>query len=309
MNAPAPTVDPLEFARGAFCAATFVAINKAREVHISSLVDSFNRAGVATTDTLKTLWFLRETQSLDGGYWIPAPARSVHLANGLCILSAVQPTDELRRHFPGVQRAGSARIAPSDMVARLPGQSLKSWRGADGLPALDWTKSTIEDVCDKLSPSLGEDEFELWGARARPGKSNGWEPAWLRFGEGRGYEWRGIGLFRTRTGKATHRHFLGRRRDKAAFLEGPSVHDVARMKFGLAALDGLPLHLSVTAERDAVTIRLPMSAPTALRRLLVALCDEELGSFGRSWTCHLPQCLPVLTDALNELSGEVIERE
>ena len=81
------------------------------------------------------------------------------------------------------------------------------------------------------------------------------------------------------------------------------------MQFGLAALHGRPLHPTVTAGLESATIQLPLSAPTSVRRLLVALCDEAPGSYGRSWTCRLPQCVPALTDVIKELSGEVVERE
>ena len=303
------SIDPLEFARGALCVASYMAIDQAREVHISSLLDHFRRAGVPSTDTLKTLWFLREAQSLDGGYWIPTPARAIPLANRLCIVAAIQPTDELRRHFPSLQRAGSGRIADADLVASLPSQSLRSWRGSDGITAAVWAKSAIEDALDKLSPSVSEDELELFGAKPRTGKETRWQPVWLRSADGHAFAWRGVGLFRARTGKASYRYFLGKSKNKAAFLEGPPVHEVARMQFGLALLNGRPFHPIIIPARDSATIRLPLSAPTALRRLLVALCDEVSDSYGRSWTCHLPQCVPVLTNALLELSGEVVERE
>jgi hypothetical protein len=306
---PIVSIDPLEFARGAMCAASYVDICKSREVHISSLLDHFKRAGIASTEALKTLGFLRETQSLMGGFWIPTPSRSVPLIGKVSIVVAIQPTDELRRHFPGVQRAGSSRIADARTVSNLPTQSLKSWRGADGLTAATWAKSAIEDALGKLSPSMDEGELELFGARLRTGQKNAGDPAWLRYGDSNAYTWRGVGLLRVRTGKATFRHFLGRAQDKTTFLEGPPVYSVARMQFGLAALCSRPLHPIIVTAGHATTIHLPLSAPREVRRLLVALCEEVPNSFGRTWTCRLPQCVTALTDTLNELSVEVIERE
>jgi len=43
----APALDPLEFARGALSAATFVATDGARETHVAKLHILFERAGVA----------------------------------------------------------------------------------------------------------------------------------------------------------------------------------------------------------------------------------------------------------------------
>src|SRR5262249_39305865 len=96
--------------------------------------------------------------------------------------------------------------------------------------------------------------------------------------------------------------------DKAPFLEGPPVYEVARMQFGLTVLHGRPLHPSIERANDVATIRLPLSAPAPMRRLLIALCSEPRDSFGRTWTCRLRECVPALTDALKELSGEVVER-
>lgn len=309
-DAGIPEIDALELARGALCVTSYEDANQAREVHISALLAYFNRAGLVSTDALKTLWFLREAQSLDGGYWIPAPTRTVALGGDLCMLVAIQPTEELRRHFPDVRRAGSARITGAGEVIGLQRQALERWRGADGQAASVWAKSAIEQAMSTLSPSLGEEELEVFEATPRARQLGGWEPQWGRGGGGEGRcAWRGVGLFRARTGPATHRYFLGARQKGGNFLEGPAVYDVARMQFGLGVLQGRPFHPIVETARGVATVRLSIAAPTALRRLLVALCEEVPRSFGRVWTCRRPECVPTLTSVLLELSGEIEERE
>lgn len=297
-------VDPLEVARGALCVASYESIDVSREVHITRLLGHFDRAGIAGTDALKTLWFMREAESLDEGYWIPAPTRSVHLGGELCLVVGIQTTEELHRHFPGVRRAGSARVSDSSDVSSLPTQSLASWRGFDGLDSARWARAVIESSSDKFSPSLGADELEVFGIRHRNGVADGREPVWVRAGEGSVCTWRGVSLFRARTGQKRHRHFVGRHMGKSAFMEGPPVHEVSRMQFGLAALQGQPLRTVRATTNGMDSIRLPLSAPTALRRMLVALCDEDHRSFGRTWFCRTAACLPPLLEALKELSGE-----
>lgn len=309
-NVGIPEIDALELARGALCVTSYEDANHAREVHISALLGYFNRAGLASTDALKTLWFLREAQSLDGGYWIPAPTRTVSLGGDLRMLVAIQPTEELRRHFPAVSRAGSARITSAGEVIGLQEQALERWRGADGKSASVWANSAVEQAMSTLSPSLSGDDLEVFEATPRARHLGGWEPKWGRAGGGGdACTWRGVGLFRARTGPATHRYFLGARRDGGNFLEGPAVYDVARMQFGLGGLQGRPFHPIVETARGVATVRLSIAAPTALRRLLVALCEEVPRSFGRVWTCRRPECMPMLTNVLLELSGEVEERE
>lgn len=288
---------------------SYEAIDVSREVHVTRLLRHFDRAGISSTDALKTLRLMREAESLDGGYWIPAPTRTVHLGGGLCLVIGIQTTNELRRHFPRVQRAGSARITDTSEVSILPAQSLASWRGFDGLDSAGWARKVIESSSNQFVPSLGVDELEIFGIRLRDSKVNNREPVWIRPGDGSICTWRGVSLFRARTGQAKHRYFIGRHTGKSMFLEGPPIHEVSRMQFGLAALQGCPLRPVHVSENGVESIRLPLSAPTALRRLLVALCDENPRSVGRTWFCRTETYLPTLLEALKDLSGEVFHRE
>lgn len=304
-----PVLDSLEFARGALCVASYEAIDVSREVHITRLLRHFDRAGISSTDALKTLRFMREAESLDGGYWTPTPTRSVRLGDRLCLVIGIQTTDELRRHFPSVRRVGSARVTDANEVASLPTQSLSSWRGFDGLDSAGWAQKVIESSSENFAPSLGTDELEVFGIRPRSGVADGREPVWVRPTDRSVCTWRGASLFRARTGQAKHRYFIGRHKGNSTFLEGPSIHEISRMQFGLAALQGRPLRPVHTSANGIESIRLPLPAPTALRRLLVALGDEDNRSFGRVWFCRTEGCLPTLLGALKELSGEVLTHE
>lgn len=306
MEGETPKIDSLEFARGVLSVASFVSSDKSREVHITKLMRHFERAGISSTEALKALWFLREAENLGEGYWIPAPTRTVPLADGLCMIVGVQQTDELRRHFPGVQRAGQGRVVGTTGLSTLPVQSLNSWRDGDGLTATEWASSTIDGALSNFAPSVDQDGLEIFGVRPRSGTANHWEGFWTSLDFGDACMWKGVSLFRTRSGQSKHRYFLGQRKGKAHFLEGSAIHDVARMQYGLAALQGHPLRPTMTVKNSSTTISLSLAAPTSIRRLLVALCEEDRRSFGRTWRCNVNACEPILYNALKELSGEVL---
>lgn len=294
-------LDPLEVARSALCVSSYQAQDESQEVHIGRLLGHFDRVGLAASDALRTLWFLREAESLEGGYWIPAPTRVVRLTDDACLIVGIHPTDELRRHFPSVRRAGAGRVVAPRDVAAVPMQSLASWQGADGLSAATWTQQTIGAAAGQLVPSASDGEIEVFAVRPRSARGAA-EAVWTKAGDG-GCEFRGTQFLRVRTAPTRHRYFLGRYRHKEALLEGPAVSDIARLQFGLAALAGQALRPTLTASNGTTMVILPISAPTALRRLLVALCVEEQRSFGRRWVCKVEECQPVLLAALDDLWG------
>ena len=302
-------IDSLEFARGVLSFTSFASVDVSREVHITKLSRYFEKAGIASIKTLETLRLLREAERLDGGYWIPVPTRAIPLADGLSLIVSIHPTDELRRHFPSVQRAGQGRIVETTEVSNLPTQSLNYWRQADGHNATDWAKSTINGARDNFAPSVGEDELEVFGTRPRLGAANYWECFWARSGDGNACMWQGVSLFRAQTGQKKYRHFLGQRKGNSVFLEGPPVHEVPRMQYGLAALQGRPLCPELTLGNGVASISLPLAPPVAIRRLLMALCEEDRCSFGRTWYCRISACVPMLYNALKELSDEVLHHE
>jgi len=304
-----PALDPLEFARGTLCAMSFVATEMSRETHVTRLGDQFERAGLAESmdDSLNTLRLLREAEPLDNGYWIPAPTRVVELADEYCLLIGPQPTAELQRHFASARRVGAGRVVGREDVPDLPLQALADWRGSDGHDASAWARSTIRLSMEQFAPSVIGDGLEAFGTLAGNGRRP--EPAWVQPGDSAACTWRGVGLFRARTGAARYRYFLGRYRREATFLEGPKVRESLRMQFGLAALQNRSLTVNITQTEGAAAIALPLRAPATLRCLLVALCDAEPRSFGRVWVCSDSRYLPVLLTALLELKCETAHHE
>jgi len=305
----APALDPLEFARGALCAATFLAADAARETHVAKLHSLFERAGLALSMevALGTMQFLREAEPLGGGYWTAAPVRAIELGPDCYLLVGPQPTSELQRHFPGLRRAGAGRVMNRAGTATLPTQSQATWRGSDGSDARAWTQSAIISAMKQLAPSVVADNLQVFAVR-QAGRSRR-EPVWVSAGSSPPCEWRGVGLFRVRTGATRYRHFLGKYEAGKEFLEGPAVLDAARVQCGLAALQSQPLTTTITTISGTTSIALPVAPPRSVRRLLVALCEADPRSFGRAWTCCVPAYVPVLLEALQELSCETRSHE
>lgn len=304
-----PALDPLEFARGVLCAATFVAADEARETHVAKLHSLFERAGLAASmeSALATMQFLREAEALGGGYWAVAPVRAVELGPDWHLLVGPQPTSELQRHFAHVRRAGAGRVTNHADTVALPKQSRDAWRGGDGYSARGWTQATITTAIKQLAPSVAPDNLQVFVVRQAGGGRHG--PAWVEAGSATPCAWHGVSLFRTRTGATRYRYFLGRHETGQEFLEGPQVFDTGRLQCGLAALQGQQLIVTVTALSGTTSISLPVAPPRSIRRLLVALCEVDPGSFGRVWTCGVLAHVPVLLEALQELSCETKHHE
>lgn len=305
----APALDPLEFARGALCAATFVAVDVARETHVAKLHSLFERAGLAPSMdvALGTMQFLREAEPLGSGYWTAAPVRVVELGLDCHLLVGPQPTSELQRHFAGLRRAGAGRVMNRTGNSALPMQSQSAWRGSDGNDARTWTQATISSAVKQFAPSVVAGNLQIFAVRQAGGKRR--EPIWASPGSSSPCEWRGVGLFRERTGATRYRYFLGKHEAGREFLEGPAVLDAARVQCGLAALQNQPLTTTITTNFGTTSISLPVAPPRSVRRLLVALCEADPRSFGRVWTCCVSAYVPVLLEALQELSCETKNHE
>lgn len=299
-------------ARGALAALSYVSPTVSRDVHVTRLRDKFDKAGIAEVmqEVLATMQFLREAEDLGGGYWTPAPTRAVALADQICLLVGVPPTLELSRHFDGVRRAGAGRVVAASRAVRLPCQSLESWSGADGRGAKAWAELSTHAAVDRLAPSVAVDGLETFGTRAFKGQGiRRSEPDWLPAGDHDACTWGGVGLYRARTGGARHRYFFGKYEKTSRFFEGPLANDSRRVQYGLAALLGCPLTIDISSRNGAARIALPIGAPITVRRLLTALCEADPKSFGRRWTCCVPELLPVLRAALEHLECEIVDHE
>jgi hypothetical protein len=119
----------LEFARG-----TIYSLSKKNDghfeaVHVSRIQRSFARLEAAHSlfkVGLRLLELLREAEPLFGGYWLPAPLRSIEIDGEHVFIGAVPNAYGI---LGTIRTEGLARILTRDIAQRFPIQSLDSWMG------------------------------------------------------------------------------------------------------------------------------------------------------------------------------------
>lgn len=309
-----PGFDPLEVARGALASLSFISESSAREVHSGRIQEVFARSGIAQhtlIPTLDALGNLREIERLEYGYWLPTPPRKVSLDANTSLLVSVAPTIELQRHFATVRRAGLGRVVDTQQASALPTQPLHAWLDSVDIDTPTWAKSEIEFALSGLKPSIASADMEAFSIKVtrlpKQGVRN--EPAWLSSTDRRASVWRNVKLFRSRIGGRHHRYFLGRVSNRGGLLEGLAIQDNLRLQYGFAALQGEPLTSSIRTKGDETHIKLPLSAPRSLYRLLSALCEPDPKSFGYLWVCRQAECWPTIEAALKDLGCEIANND
>lgn len=309
-----PEFDPLEVARGALASLSFISECSAREVHSGRIQEVFARSGIGQhvlIPTLEALGNLREVERLEYGYWLPTPPRKVSLDANTSLLVSVAPTIELQRHFPTVRRAGLGRVVATQQAAALPSQPLRAWLDFADIDTPTWARAEIESALSGLKPSIASADMEAFGIKAtrlpKQGVRN--EPAWLSSTDRRASVWRNVKLFRSRVSGRHYRYFLGRISNSGGLLEGLAVQDNLRLQYGFAALQGEPLTSSIRTKGDETYVRLPLSAPRSLYRLLSALCEPDPKSFSYRWVCRQTECWPTIEAALKDLGCEIANND
>lgn len=302
-------VDDLEFVRGAIAAFSCKPDLSAREVHVGRLSRLQGHAGLPSDldSALETLDQLREIQRLDGGYLLPTPIRRIEFTESHSMLIAVHPTKELHRHFSTVKRIGAARVVATSTTATLPEQPLAAWLGVDGRTAGTWTQIQMLDAKGKLSPSVYEDSLQGFGLTRAPGNHNCGVPTWVSLTSTSLASWRGVSLFRSPIAAKRYRYFLGRADSKKAILEGPTIQQHLRLRFGLATLLGMRMPIDLARREARTVLKFPLLPPPPERRLLLALCTPEGRGSGYEWSCPTDDILPIVKDGLLNLECEFIE--
>jgi len=307
---PLRAIDPLELARGALSCLSYETDSLPSEVHIGALSHMFEPAqsDISLETCLSTISTLREAENLGFGYWIPAPTRIVPLWGGLRLFISAAPTTELQRFFPVQRGSGAARFLYTECKDEPLAQQLLSWLGTDGLSAKDWAKNSLESASDSLSPSIGGDTLSAFAVQTSRTRKI-FTPAWAPINDPSVCRWRGISLVRRSVGPHSFHYFLGRVQRDKPMMEGLAIRDYRRMQYGLADLVGRKLTVYENERGDAFTIRLPLQAPKAYYRLLIALAVPDPVSFGRNWSFRERQCCPITRFIADKLGCEVVTNE
>jgi len=304
---PGEPIDAIEYGRGQLAALTYVSGTSAREVHVLRLRSSFNRARIAhkLRYSLSVLELMREVQELEGGYWFPTPLRVVPI-NEQALLIAPVPTRELQRHFRGVTRAGYARSLRDPDAPALPTQELDEWLRLDVRDSVAWSDAQIANARAGMGPTISSGNvqfFSLVNARLPFGTTT--SPAWIddpRFGLS---SQKGVVLCRERAGGEYVRHFLARVEGARVVAEGPTPRDVARMQFGLAALAGKPITVTIVSREGESVFHFPTSLPRPERQLMLALGVRDLSLPGKAYRVRGAPFISVVRETLAGLGCEV----
>lgn len=309
-----PIFDPIEFVRGFVSSLSLTAAGVVHEIHIGKIQENFSRSDLSSQAlklALNAISSLREIEHIGKGYWLPTPTRVVYLGNETALLLSIASTDELKRHFSSVRRAGLGRLVAMAQVSHLPTQSLKSWCGTYEVDTATWARTLIKSVKNDFRPSIVQTGLEAFSVKSvsRPPYITHHEPVWLPIRDSRILVWNSVSLFRSRIGFNHYRYFLGIVTGSIALLEGPSVKDNLSLQFGLASLIGKPLTVSVRSKVNSIYLKLPLTVPSSVKRLLSALCEINPHEFGYVWQCHKAECWPTIKSAIQHLGCEIIDYE
>lgn len=309
-----PESDQIEVARSTLACLCQMTGNTIHEIHINRIQDIWSRSDFPPQfmkDALEDVKTLREVEHLGKGYWLPTPTRLVSLNSDTSLLVSTAPTTELQRHFSSVRRAGLGRLVATTQVSHLPMQSMKSWRGASDLDTAASVRTLITLARNDFHPSILTPDIEAFSVKPTKSviSSSRRIPAWVSIKDRQMLAWTGVSLFRSRLSAKRHRYFLGKLTSKREFLEGPAILDNLSMQYGLASLLGKPLTVFIRKQANSFQINLPLMTPITVRRLLKALCEAPLNSFGYSWICHQFECEPTITLALQNLGSEIVTYE
>lgn len=300
-------IDAIEYGRGQLAALSYLSAKAGREVHVLRLRNTFERARIAhkLRYALNVISLMREAQELGGGYWFPTPLRVVPI-DGQAILVGPATTKELKRHFPGVTRAGYARVSSPLNTRELPIQELDNWLGLSMRDTVAWAEAEIAKAWSGMGPTISSGNVEFfsvgtaWSAVGSIAKPKWTNDARLSF-----FGQRGVVLCRERLGQASFRYFLGLVKRSRLVAEFPAPRDTARIQFGLAALAGKPCTVTVIPRDGESVFHIPIGLPRAERQLTLALGVREISSEGRVYSIRGDAFASIVAAWLRGLGCEV----
>jgi hypothetical protein len=303
---PGGTADVVEYGRGVLQAFSYSSAYEAQEVHVLRLRNAFDRAGFAHAlrYVLNVLTLMREAQELRGGYWFPTPIRLIPLDRTALVVAPV-PTTELERHLP-VSRAGYARYLSMAGQIDLPKQSLDEWAGFETSNTAAWTQEVLRRGSASLGPTIPSENVEFFALQQFAAASGrGMRATWVResrlaiLNDGR------IALCRSRLGENYHRYFLGGIEKGRLTQETSAPNDVARLQYGIAAINGRPLLVEVTNEHPASILHIFSAIPRPERRLLLALANRMDSVRGKAYRVDVEEHSIILTKVLKNLGCDL----
>ncbi len=302
-SSPSTIKDVVEYGRSQIAALAHVSTNRAREIHILRLRNSFERADIVTRllYAMRVLSLMREVQELKGGYWVATPARLVPIERDAILIAPV-PTNELVRHFPDIKRAGYARVVTNSDAIDLPVQRLEDWAGLNCANTKSWAAAIVENASNNMSRTVPPENIEYFATPER------------RFGPRWNSDLRSAATFgdkvvfcRSRLSESRYRFFLGRLDFGRLVYEGPPLQEIDRLQYGLAALAGRPIRVRTEIVGSSELLRFSTSLPRPERRLLLALAVRIGTGPERTYQFHTQSHARLVTERLRALGCEIVK--
>jgi hypothetical protein len=270
-------LDSIDYCRGLLSAMAYVDPSSAREVNSKRLLIAFERAGIAhkLRFALWVLDLMREVQKLGDGYWFPTPLRIVPIEGQIIVVGPIS-TSELQRHFPGVKRAGYARVLARRDIPGLPTQQLDNWLGLQVPDSVAWCEAYLAQATDKLASTISPENIQFFNVRsARSTSSDIAIPEWVDILQP-SMQAKGIFICRERLGRDSFRYFFGKVEGKSLIAEFHiPYNDVARLCCGFATIMGKPITVTVASINEDFIIYTPGNLPQPERQLILALGVRE----------------------------------
>jgi len=306
-NRPGGTRDVLEYGRGQFAALAYVSSNSAREIHVLRLRNAFDRAGVGQSlrYVLNVLALMREVQELKGGYWAPTPPRLVPLAQSAILIAPI-PTDELKRHFAGVQAAGYARVILQSADVDLPKQALDDWAGFDVIDTKVWAGNALRKAAKEMSPTIEPQNIEFFGVQRILGPfgrraAPGWvtDTRLVASVDGKTV------LCRSRLAENYYRYFWGTLERGRIVAESVAPKEIDRLQYGIAALTDRPITVVFDRDDGRRVVRTFAILPRPERRFLLGLAERCNARAGKAHQFQTEEHMQLIAGALQKLGCEI----
>lgn len=304
-----PSFDRIELVRG-----VLALLSHNGEIHSRRIQEVLSNLGVLSdgqVSSLRELKLLKEIESLGYGYWVATPTRIVPLNNQLSLLVSIAPTDELKRHFPSVVRAGVGRVVVASEVVSLPTQSMLSWRGLSDQSNADLTREFIEHSKENFKSSMMPLNLEAFSIKEISFKKHVviQEPIWLPYNDYRVLSYAKVSLFRTKVTKKYYRYFIGQICHAGNLLEGAAILDYRSFQLGFSAILGKPLSVLVRRSSNTIVITLPLAPSDSLKQILTSLCKIDEERYGFVWFCNSAKCWELVSSVFKEIGCEIINHD
>jgi hypothetical protein len=258
----------LDIARAVIISSTRSALNGLSKCHILRLTNLSRIFGMkgSMKDTLKTLEDLREVQELDGGYWIPAPPKSVKI-NDEWLISSPIPTSQLSPELVFLENIGFARLTRNSLLNGLV-QRLEDWMGMPNclcawiLDEIDFAKSKLKQT------TLNKNDLEFYLPWYAQKNAN-----WLSVTELTSLSRDSLFLGRSLAGGVSKYYWCGFDGDvlQESLINFPK-HELIKIQFALEILhDSAWRVLRINYMKNECSFICPFILPKEIERLLTAI--------------------------------------